>query len=49
MSQINIPFESLRMQELFKILVSILDTFVYKTISNKDIISHLGYKNCLRC
>jgi hypothetical protein len=37
-SQINIPSELLRLQELPYILVSILDTFVYETISNKDII-----------
>jgi hypothetical protein len=38
LSQINIPFEALSLQEVSFILVSILDTSVYKTISNKDII-----------
>ena len=37
-SQINIPFEALSLQEVSYILVSILDTSVYETISNKDII-----------
>jgi hypothetical protein len=37
-SQINIAFEALSLQELSYILVSILDTSMYETISNKDII-----------
>jgi hypothetical protein len=38
LSQINIAFEALSLQELSYILVSILDTPMYETISNKDII-----------
>jgi hypothetical protein len=45
----NIPFESLRLQELSYILVSLLDTCVYETILNKDIISHLDYMDYFKC
>jgi hypothetical protein len=30
-------------------LISILDTYVYETISNKDIISRLDYMDYFKC